>query len=147
MTRKIDVAVIAAAVRTPDGVRILVTRRSPNGTLPSAWELPGGKVEAGETPKAAAARELREETGLAPPALEALGDWGGPESLDPRLHAFLALLDPSDTPPQVHLDGPVDARWLDPGAFADWPFPAGNAPITRAITTRLNELDRAADSN
>jgi ADP-ribose pyrophosphatase YjhB (NUDIX family) len=41
--------------------RILCVSRKDD---PHAWGLPGGKVERGETPKAGAKRELREETGL-----------------------------------------------------------------------------------
>ncbi|MDD5023135.1 MAG: NUDIX domain-containing protein [Candidatus ainarchaeum sp.] len=41
--------------------RILVLKRK-NGF----WEFPGGKVEWGETPKEAAQRESKEETGLLP---------------------------------------------------------------------------------
>jgi 8-oxo-dGTP diphosphatase len=44
--------------------RVLLVRGSAQDDDPGAWGLPGGGVEHGETPRAAAAREYREETGL-----------------------------------------------------------------------------------
>ena len=45
--------------------RILLVQRSMKKKfLPGYWEIPGGHVEEGETPEAAARRELEEETGL-----------------------------------------------------------------------------------
>ncbi len=44
--------------------RWLVARRKPRAHLGSLWEFPGGKVQAGEHPRDAAARELREECGV-----------------------------------------------------------------------------------
>ncbi len=44
--------------------RWLVQRRPSRGLLGGLWEFPGGKIEPGETPVAAARRELREEVGL-----------------------------------------------------------------------------------
>jgi 8-oxo-dGTP diphosphatase len=53
--------VVAALIRR-DG-RILVSRRRPDQPMPSLWEFPGGKVEPGEAPVAALAREVIEELG------------------------------------------------------------------------------------
>jgi len=46
---------------TDDAGRILVVRTT---YLGPGWMLPGGRVERGETPHAAAAREVLEETGM-----------------------------------------------------------------------------------
>ncbi len=54
-------AAIAAVVR---GGKWLVHRRPSTGLLGGLWELPGGKLEAGESAEAALRREVREETGL-----------------------------------------------------------------------------------
>ena len=51
---------VVAAVMMRDG-KILIGQRKRGGRHPLKWEFPGGKVEAGEDPRAALARELREE--------------------------------------------------------------------------------------
>jgi 8-oxo-dGTP diphosphatase len=44
--------------------RVLVCRRAADQAHPLEWEFPGGKVEPGEDPRAALARELGEELGI-----------------------------------------------------------------------------------
>lgn len=57
----IDVAV--NILRDADG-RVLVAERTERQISAGFWELPGGKVDPGETPIQAAARELAEEIGV-----------------------------------------------------------------------------------
>jgi 8-oxo-dGTP diphosphatase len=54
---------VAAAIIVENG-RVLLTQRKAGTHLEGAWELPGGKVEAGEDPREALVRELREELGI-----------------------------------------------------------------------------------
>ena len=54
---------VTAAVIVENG-RLLLTRRGPGGTLPGCWELPGGKVEPGESLQECLTRELQEELAM-----------------------------------------------------------------------------------
>ena len=53
---------VVAALIEREG-QILLSRRRPDQALPNCWEFPGGKVEPGEDPVAALAREISEELG------------------------------------------------------------------------------------
>lgn len=57
------IQVVAAVIQDRQG-RVLVNQRPVGKPWAGYWEFPGGKIEAGETPRAALARELREELGL-----------------------------------------------------------------------------------
>jgi ADP-ribose pyrophosphatase YjhB (NUDIX family) len=56
--------VAAYNICTDAADRLLLCRLSAVTEAPGAWTLPGGGVEFGEHPEAAALRELAEETGL-----------------------------------------------------------------------------------
>lgn len=55
---------VVAALTVDDAGQILITQRREDQSLPLGWEFPGGKVEPGEAPDAALARELHEELGV-----------------------------------------------------------------------------------
>ena len=56
------IPVVAGFLRK-DG-KILIGQRPENHSLAGQWEFPGGKIEPGETPEEALARELSEELGI-----------------------------------------------------------------------------------
>ena len=115
---------VVVVVRRPgeSGVEFLVVLRSPEKL--GYWHLVAGGVDWGEEPAAAAARELREETGLDAP-VAALGETldydlaGDPESVRERFPAgterivvwpFVADA-PSGWEPTLD-DEHVESRWL-----------------------------------
>ncbi len=54
---------VVCALMLKDG-GVLMGERKPHKVYPLHWEFPGGKIEAGETPECALARELKEELGI-----------------------------------------------------------------------------------
>ena len=63
MEKNPTMTVVAAALLDGEG-RVLLQQRAPGRAMAGLWEFPGGKVEEGELPEAALARELAEELGI-----------------------------------------------------------------------------------
>ena len=53
---------VVGAVITRDGL-VMCAQRGYDGNLPGLWEFPGGKIEPGESNRAALMREITEELG------------------------------------------------------------------------------------
>jgi len=126
--RKI-VEVAAAVMLRADGA-FLLGRRPPGSVYAGYWEFPGGKVEAGETPKQALVRELQEELGivvnLAYPWIVREFDY---EHAHVRLH-FFRVVDWSEEVRDLQHDA---LAWQHAGTAGVAPMLPANAPVLAAL--------------
>ena len=121
--------VAAAVILKPDG-SFLLGQRAADTFYPGYWEFPGGKVEAGETPAQALARELHEE--LAIEVLDAC-PWIVREHVyehaHVRLHFFRVVAWRGEVKDHVHRA----LAWQRPGATTVSPMLPANAPVLSAL--------------
>lgn len=66
MSGEVSLVDVLVLRRAGTSLECLLLRRSTVGRSPGSWEMVHGHVDAGESAKEAALRELQEETGLAP---------------------------------------------------------------------------------
>ena len=149
--KKTPMYVVAGVIRDARG-RILLAQRPPGKHLAGLWEYPGGKLEAGETPEQALARELHEELGIRTTAMQrliripwhypekdivldvfdVLAYTGEPSSCEGQQLQWHALADLSgaDMPPA---DRPVLAALKLPHEYAISPEPTNPAEFLAAL--------------
>jgi 8-oxo-dGTP diphosphatase len=116
-----------------DGGRLLAARRTEPAEVAGRWEFPGGKVEPGETPEAALARELREELGVEAEILDRVpGEWPVGRGMTLRIHRA-RLLSGTPRPLQDH----DELRWLAPAEAHSVDWLDQDRPAVTWLTTRM----------
>jgi ADP-ribose pyrophosphatase len=103
----------AAAVVAVDGAeRVCVVRQYRHGVTDFLWEIPAGKLDAGEPPQACAVRELAEETGVSAQRWTSLGQYlPAPGIFSEVIHLFLAR-DLVVGTPAPDADEELEIQWL-----------------------------------
>ena len=114
------VRIVAAEVEV-DGA-FLITQRRPEAELPLLWELPGGRVQEGESDTEALRRSLRDRLGvdiqLGHRVLHVTHAYSA-YTLDMVVYRCAVVGVPK--PLRV-----ADVRWVKPEAFGDYRFPGAD---------------------
>ena len=102
----------AVMMAVDDKKRILLVRQFRLPAQKEMWELPAGKVDAGETPLKAAKRELKEETGFAAKKWKKLAEYyPSPGFLAEKMSLYLATeLTEGDAEPMD--DERIEKQWF-----------------------------------
>jgi len=133
-----DSVVVAGAVF--DGGRLLAARRSAPPELAGRWELPGGKLEPGESGEQALVRELREELGVeAEPLARIPGEWPLKPGYVLRVWT-VRLLSGEPSPLEDH----DELRWLAPDETDTVDWLDQDRPAVAEAVRRLREALRAS---
>ena len=115
----------------------MVAQRGPSMSAPLAWEFPGGKVEAGEDPRSALARELREELGIEVSVGELAGT-GRAEAAGRLivLDVYFSELRSGEPHPHEH----AQLAWLGPEELPELSWAAPDIPVVSQVVERLRRF-------
>ncbi len=123
---------VVAAALIDDSGRVLLQQRPPGKPMAGLWEFPGGKIEPGESPESALARELHEELGLTLSGKDLSPIAFASEPLAGR-HLLLLLYVARTWQGEPVAHHATELRWVTPAEMRGMPMPPADVPLVEAL--------------
>jgi 8-oxo-dGTP diphosphatase len=124
--------------------QVLLAQRPDGKPYAGYWEFPGGKLEAGESPRAALTRALREEPGI---TLRRASPWLVQEFVYPHAHVELHFFRVFAWDGELHGHDGQAFAWQAPGRYTVAPLLPANTRILAALELpAVYGISCAADS-
>ena len=121
---------VAAAVILRPGGDVLLAQRPAGKAYEGYWEFPGGKLEPGETPRAALDRELHEELGI---TVVRASPWLVQRYVYPHAHVELHFFRVFEWQGEPHGHDNQAFAWQTPGRFDVEPLLPANTTVLRSL--------------
>ncbi len=134
MSKTVHVAIGILVESRQAATCVLIARRKADAVLGGYWELPGGKIEPGESPQQCLVREFEEELGVVVEPGEALAMIEFQyDHARVRLHPFFCRRVRGE-PENRHV---AEHRWIEARELLDYQFPPANTDLMRQVHARL----------
>jgi 8-oxo-dGTP diphosphatase len=124
---------VVAAIIVNDG-KVFAAQRNGKGEVGFKWEFPGGKIEQGETPQEALARELNEELGIS----VKVGDFlmtvmHSYQTFRLTMHCYIVTISSGDIELREH----IDSRWIGASEIHSVDWAAADLPVIEKVKEQL----------
>lgn len=149
MSLKEQIIYVFDGVVFDEAGRVLIDQRTGDALeeVNGKWEVPGGKLEFGETPREAIRREIFEETGYrvkvgAPVAYADVGTLRYPDRMQHTIVIYYLCELEDETQVQQHDHKVSSCCWVRPEELDDYEFMFGNR---RAIEKAIEMRERSGE--
>lgn len=135
--KSVPIVLVAAAALIDADNRVLICKRPEGKSLAGLWEFPGGKVEPGESPERALARELAEELSIKV-CETCLSPFTFASHTYEKFHLLMPLFLLRKWEGEIAPTEHPEIAWVSTNRLSRYPMPPADAPMIPLLRDLLS---------